>query len=291
MNEMNVFAQPEALHAMVMKCGKESAMLVQTATEDLCLAQRYHHESNTLSLYVDQENLPPIHERLDRLRYAGYTIADATVSAVEPQDWAALAQASFQPIDVPPFYVRSSSHAGEVPDGRVLITMDAGAAFGTGEHATTAGCLRLIAALPEEVQGSAALDLGCGTGILAIAYEKRWGGGTVAADSDRIAVEVTQDNIVINQCKRITSVHGSIAHPEVHGQSPYRVVIANILANPLIAMAEEIVASLDTGGYAILSGFTEVQRDAVFASYHAHGMGSIETVTHEGWIAELLRKD
>jgi ribosomal protein L11 methyltransferase len=147
--------------------------------------------------------------------------------------------------------------------------IDANVAFGTGRHESTHGCLLALAALADEGRIGRALDMGCGSGILAIAMAKLWGGPVLAVDSDADSVRVTEENAAINDvAAAIAAVHGDGYNcPAVGGGGPYDVIVENILADAVCAMAPQLKRHMTPGGCAVLSGLLADQAAEVMAAH------------------------
>jgi ribosomal protein L11 methyltransferase len=183
-------------------------------------------------------------------------------------DWVAENQRSFQPFAVGPFWVHPSHNADGMPAGLLPLRIDAGMAFGTGTHATTSGCLKMLATL-DPVETANAVDVGCGSGILAIAMAKLWRRPVVGGDNDAEAVEVARENAVLNDvgdlCRFVHAI--GLQHDTLQALKPYDVVVANILAGPLMELADSFSAAVRPGGRALLSGLLLEQADDILTVY------------------------
>lgn len=184
------------------------------------------------------------------------------------RDWVADNQRSFQPFAVGPFWVHPSHAADSQPAGTIGLRIDAGMAFGTGTHATTRGCLEMLATLaPDETLN--AVDVGCGSGILTIAMAKLWRRPVLGGDNDDQAVEVAQENATLNGVGDLcTFVHAiGLDHPALQARKPFDLIVANILAGPLLGLAEPFATALRPGGRVVLSGLLVEQADEIVAAY------------------------
>jgi len=207
------------------------------------------------------------------------------------RDWVAESQARLPPLKVGRFFIHGSHHRAAPPRGRLALEIDAGIAFGTGRHQTTRGCLELIERLAR-TPPVRALDLGCGTGILALAMAKLWGVEVLAADNDPDAVAVTRENAERNGLSgliRPLRSEGYRAAALKRGGS-FDLIVANILARPLIEMAPDLARHLAPGGRAILSGLLIEQEPEVLAAHRAQGLRCEARRHHGDWSALLLRK-
>lgn len=209
-------------------------------------------------------------------------IADLVPSAREKEpkakplpseDWISLSQAGCPPTDAGRFHVRTPDYPARAD--KVDFVIPAGLAFGTGQHATTAGCL--VALDDIKRRGGVfrnVLDLGTGTGLLAFAAAKLWPAARVAAsDIDPISIEVVRENAALNGIRGLhLIVADGMGHRELIAAAPYDLVIANILAQPLIDMAPQIAASVASRGTLVLSGLLDTQAAAVARAYTSAGM-------------------
>jgi ribosomal protein L11 methyltransferase len=188
------------------------------------------------------------------------------------RDWVAENQRSFQPFAVGPFWVHPSHDAGSMPAGLLPLRIDAGMAFGTGTHATTSGCLKMLATI-DRAETANAVDVGCGSGILAIAMAKLWQRPVIGGDNDAEAVEVARENAVLNGVGKLCRfVHAiGLRHNELQAPKPYDLVAANILAGPLMELSESFSAAVRPGGRTLLSGLLLEQAEDVLAVYRRWG--------------------
>jgi ribosomal protein L11 methyltransferase len=220
---------------------------------------------------------------------------DWTWQALPDRDWVAENQRSFQPFRVGPFWIHPSHDPEGMPPGLLPIEIDAGMAFGTGTHATTRGCLELLATLdPAETVN--AVDVGCGSGILAIGMAKLWRRPVLGGDNDpqaiEVAIENAQRNGVAPLCRFVTSI--GLGAPELDARAPYDLVVANILAGPLMELSESFGAATRTGGRVLLSGLLVEQADMIVSTYRRRGFEFERSVDREtggaDWRTLLLRK-
>ncbi len=197
------------------------------------------------------------------------------------QDWVTMSQAGLQPIRAGRFTVHTPTYP---PDpGRINFEIDAGLAFGTGQHATTAGCLAALDRLEGKRFANVA-DVGTGTGLLAFAALALWPDAKcIATDIDPVAVDVARDNAAIN---RVTLGHGSgelllaqadgMDSPLLAARAPFDLIVANILAGPLIELAPDFARSLGAGGIVVLAGLLDTQAEAVTRAYRTHGLAAVD---------------
>ncbi len=211
------------------------------------------------------------------------------IEPVPETDWLAATRAAFPPIRAGRYTVHGS-HLPPSGGGPIDLEVDAGPAFGSGEHQTTRGCLLALDRLARRHTVRRALDLGCGTGILALAIAKTWRADVVAADIDAVAVRTARENARLNGVAglvRVTASDGMRAAPLRRG-APYDLIAANILARPLIAFAPGLAARLAPGGVVVLSGLLARQERAVLAAYRARRLALIERIALAGWHTLVL---
>jgi ribosomal protein L11 methyltransferase len=212
------------------------------------------------------------------------------IERIPDTDWVLANLRDFPPIDAGRFYVHGSHFAGRPPAGRVALKIDAGAAFGSGEHATTRGCLLAIDALLRRKPIRHPLDLGCGSGILAMALAKATARKVLAADIDPTAVKVARRNAALNGVRARLAAVTSIGYrnPAIRRGRPYDLIVANILARPLVAMAADLKRHLAPGGYAVLSGLLVRQERQVLAAHRLQGLSLAARLRLNGWSTLVL---
>ncbi len=219
-----------------------------------------------------------------------------TWEALPDKDWVAENQRSFQPFKVGPFWVHPSHNSDGIPAGALPLRIDAGLAFGTGTHATTRGCLELLATLdPKETVN--AVDVGCGSGILTIAMAKLWRRPVLGGDNDPQAVPVAIENAELNSvaqyCRFVVSV--GLSHPTLAKAAPYDLVVANILAGPLLDLTDTFRYAVRPGRRALLSGLLLEQAEMIVSAYERCGFKVERHIDLETggamWRTLLMRKD
>jgi ribosomal protein L11 methyltransferase len=224
--------------------------------------------------------------------------ADPVLERLEDStDWVTLSQQGLEPIRAGRFFVHTPMYYKDRPDRAVSFEIDAGLAFGTGQHATTAGCLAALDRLEQSGQSfTNVADIGTGTGLLAFAALALWPQAkAIATDIDPISIDVTRDNAAING---ITVGHGAgevllavadgMDHEMIQARAPFDLLIANILAGPLIELAPAFARAVTPGATIILAGLLDTQADAVTAAYEAEGCSVVERGTGE-WCVLVLK--
>ena len=207
---------------------------------------------------------------------------EPVITALTAQDWVTLSQEGLEPIREGRFVVHTSAHPVETPPGGRAFLIDAGRAFGTGHHATTSGCLAMLDGLVERGFANV-IDIGTGTGILAFAARHLWPDAAIlATDIDPMAVDVTGENAAINGVERIDLVVADGALDDaITARAPYDLLIANILAGPLVSMAPEVAAIAAPGAAIVLAGLLETQHENVVTAFAACGC-TLEAVDRRG---------
>ena len=197
---------------------------------------------------------------------------DPVIEALAAQDWVALSQEGLEPIAEGRFVVHTEAHAVEPPPGGRAFRIDAGRAFGTGHHATTSGCLAMLDRLSVR-QVASVIDIGTGTGLLAFAAAHLWpDASVVATDIDASAIDVTRENAVLNDIDGLDLIVADGALSDaIAAKAPYDLLIANILAGPLVSMAPEVAAIAAPRAAIVLAGLLETQRAAVVDAFAACG--------------------
>lgn len=214
---------------------------------------------------------------------------DVDITEVPDLNWVAISQAALPPVAAGRFTIHGSHDRGRVPRGPSTIEIDAGEAFGTAHHATTLGCLEAIDRLSRRRVVRRVLDLGCGTGVLAIAAARVWRRAAVtASDIDAEAVRVTRDNVRLNGMGGWIATLVAAGMPQASGRSGWDLVVANILAGPLIELAPAIARSVRRGGLLVLSGILVPQAPQVLAAFAAAGFSRLEHRRIAGWSTLVL---
>ncbi|WP_037499404.1 50S ribosomal protein L11 methyltransferase [Sphingomonas jaspsi] len=200
-------------------------------------------------------------------------------------DWVVKSQQGLEPIRAGRFFVHTPMHFADRPADTINFEIDAGLAFGTGQHDTTAGCLAALDRLEQAGKRFDNIaDIGTGTGLLAFAAMALWPEAkAIATDIDPISIDVTRDNALINGVKVghgagevLLAVSDGMEHPLLAARAPFDLLIANILAGPLIELAPSFVPACAPGASIVLAGLLDTQADAVVAAYEAQGCSVVE---------------
>jgi ribosomal protein L11 methyltransferase len=245
-----------------------------------------------IELLVDGEpDIKIWSERLAILLAAiGVEKAELQSHKVEDKNWLREVQQSFVPMHIGRFYVHGT-HITDIPKDVLPICIDAGLAFGSGEHHSTRGCLMAIDARVDSLPEGAVLDVGCGSGILAIALAKAGRKQVVASDIDPTAVSVARDNAIANQVPHIHCITADgLEDKKIQASAPYQMVVANILASPLMQLAPSIARVTVKGGVIILAGLLTRQAPDVLAAYEKSGCRESDRYTLDEWTTLVLQK-
>jgi len=205
-------------------------------------------------------------------------------------DWLALALSGLPPVRAGRFFVFGAHDRGRIPANAVGLRVEAGAAFGTGHHGTTSGCLAAYDHLLKSRGFPRVLDVGTGTGVLAIAAARTGSACVVGTDIDAVSVRIARENAGLNRARARFVRADGLGHRGVARDAPYDLVFANILARPLVRLASPIRSALRPGGIAILSGLLRSQQRFVMAAYLARGFRLRRRVLRDAWATLVMQR-
>ena len=207
-------------------------------------------------------------------------------------DWLKKVAGDFPPFDVARWTIYGAQHRTKVSRPRLALQIDATSAFGTGEHPTTKGCLLMLDRLLKQTSPRRALDMGCGSGILAMAYAKAAHGKAVAVDLDPESVQIARGNAKANGLQNHVRVGLSNGYRAalVRQNALYDLIMANIFAGPLCKMAKKLKCHLRPGGIAILSGLLNHQANAVLAAHRTQGLRLVKRMRIGEWAVLALQR-
>jgi ribosomal protein L11 methyltransferase len=217
---------------------------------------------------------------------------DFVVSEVPETDWVAKVKRELAPVEAGRFFVYGSHDADKVPEGAEPLLIEAAMAFGTGHHGTTLGCLRALDLLANQgFVGKSVADIGCGTAVLAMGAARIWPDTVMASDIDMVAVEVAEANVIANDLfGRVICLEAKgFDHPDLKAAAPFDLIFANILKGPLIDLAPDMAANLQSGGYAILSGILVPQAEEVIDAYARSGINLVKREDIGDWTTLILQ--
>jgi ribosomal protein L11 methyltransferase len=296
----------KAAHLMRLSCDEEIArriadIIVETFDPAETAASAFEETSNTLDwksgawiveVYFGH---PPDEEGVRLLveAAAGPQAAAAVIfSRIEEKDWVASSLAGLAPVRAGRFLVHGSHDREALQANDIGLEIEAALAFGTGHHGSTQGCLSMLNRIARQRRPRAILDVGTGSGILAIAAAKLFHMGVTAGDIDLVSVISARTNAQTNSAGAYVRpvVSKGLAHPALHGGGPYDLVFANILAMPLRRMAPAVASHMAPGGEVILSGLLNRDVPGVISAYRAQGLQLRARIEIEGWVTLLMQK-
>ncbi|MER8964244.1 50S ribosomal protein L11 methyltransferase [Mesorhizobium sp. M0145] len=244
-----------------------------------------------VSLYAD-DDVDAVEARLRDI-LAGLSLSKPIAREALPDiDWVARSLEGLKPVRAGRFFVHGAHDRRKRHSGELAIEIEAGLAFGTGHHGTTAGCLEMLEQVIQREHPRNALDLGTGSAVLAIAVAKLAHIPVLATDIDPVAVKVAAANARLNQVKGLieTVAAPGFHHPIFAARAPFDLIVANILARPLMRLAPQMAGHMALGGSIVLSGILERQRDAVIAAYVGQKFRHVRTLHREGWVTIHLKR-
>ncbi|MEM1103528.1 MAG: 50S ribosomal protein L11 methyltransferase [Pseudomonadota bacterium] len=244
----------------------------------------------------DAPDTEALHALLQTVMTEDAPAAPPDCERLPDEDWVRLSLEGLPPIRAGRFTVYGGHDRARIAPGGVALHIEAGQAFGTGHHETTRGCLLALEAALRRRPVRRGLDVGCGSGVLALGLAKATGREVIATDIDPLAVEVAAENARLNGAAgaagpRLRAVTAAgLSHPAIRRGGPYDLIFANILARPLIALAPDIAGALAPGGEAILSGLLASQERAVRGAYHAQGLKLAARFPLGEWMTLVLSR-
>jgi ribosomal protein L11 methyltransferase len=245
-----------------------------------------------VSVYFDDDaggaaRLPDVEAALEGVPHPAIA-----VEAIPDTDWMKEVLAALKPVRAGRFIVNGAHDRDIIRANDLSIEIEAGQAFGTGHHGTTAGCLSMIDILVRRRRPLNALDLGTGSAVLAIGIAKLARIPVLATDIDPVAVEVAQENVEKNGVSNLvkTAVATGMQSPAIRLAGPYDLIVANILARPLMDLAPAVEGQLAAGGDIVLSGILERQRQAVLSAYRTQGLYHRQTLRRGEWVTLHLTR-
>jgi ribosomal protein L11 methyltransferase len=219
-------------------------------------------------------------------------IGNTVIAPVPDLDWVRRSLEGLAPVKAGRFFLHGSHDRAARRAGGLSFEIDAGTAFGTGHHGTTAGCLLALDDILKRHHPKRILDLGCGTGVLAIAAAQALKRPALATDIDPEAVRVTKMNAALNGVGPLINAvtAAGLHHPVMSRNGPFDLIFANILARPLASLAPGLSALLASGGHIILSGLTFDQLRWIRSCYTNLGLQTARIIRQDNWIALVMSK-
>ncbi|MEH6727042.1 MAG: 50S ribosomal protein L11 methyltransferase, partial [Hyphomicrobiales bacterium] len=239
----------------------------------------------TIDIYVPKDELEEVLSQVKDYLPSDMAGLEITHEDLGDEDWVAMSLEGLRPVSAGRFFVHGAHDKALIPAGSVSVEIEAGQAFGTGHHGTTAGCLEALEDVLRRRSYQRIFDLGTGTGLLAIALAKACHQTVLASDIDPVSVQVARENAQLNRVANwlhVVEANG-MHHAAIRENAPFDLVVANILAGPLIVMSGQIAGQLAAGGSLILSGILDAQANRVVAAYVAHGLCVERRASREGW--------
>ncbi len=295
----NPFAQAPIYWKVTFTLPAHAVGIAENSFEELALAVSNFETDEKNQIWTFEllyDALPDITEIQQRLLVLSAVCDIPTpkpdIQQVEQKDWLANVARSFPPMAIGRFYVHGSHAAENIPSASIPIQVDAGAAFGSGEHGTTHCCLEALDWLAKQRSFTNVLDMGCGSGILAIAAAKLWNARVLAADIDPIAVKVTQENVAINRAQQqvVSVVSDGYASERIKKAAPFDLIISNILARPLVQFAPALAQHLQGNGFAVLSGLLTSQEAQVRSAHQMQGLALHKRFVQGEWCTLVLKR-
>jgi ribosomal protein L11 methyltransferase len=244
-----------------------------------------------VSLYADSD-VDAVEARVKDI-LAGLALSRPIAREPVPDvDWVARSLEGLKPVRAGRFFVHGAHDRRKRHSGELAIEIEAGLAFGTGHHGTTAGCLEMLEQVVRRERPRNALDLGTGSAVLAIALAKLAHVPVLATDIDPVAIKVAAANARLNRVKALveTATAPGFQHPIFAARGPFDLIVANILARPLMRLAPEMAGHVALGGSIVLSGILDRQRDAVVSAYVGQQFRHVRTLHREGWVTIHLKR-
>ena len=232
-------------------------------------------------------------QRLDRVAAAeGLAPLALELAPLPERDWVAASLEGLAPVRAGRIVVHGRHDARDLPPGVVGLEIEAGRAFGTGQHETTLGCLLALDCLRRRRSPRRILDLGCGSGVLALAAARLWPCRVIASDIDPQAVRSARANAKTNGLgARVEVVRAEgLCHPRLRAAAPYDLIVANILARPLARLAKDLARVAAPGGVVVLSGLLTKQERQVLQSYRSLGFVLARRLSRGDWPTLILRR-
>jgi ribosomal protein L11 methyltransferase len=277
--------------------GAEAALAVAAALDELAPAVSAFEIDEAEALWrVEAYPRGPILDAALEVRLAltaaatGGRLIEVAEQRLPERDWLAENRRAFPPLKIGRFFIHGSHWRGQVPAGAIGIEIDAATAFGTGEHPSTAGVLLALDSLARRRRFRRPLDIGAGSGILAIAAAKRLRRRVLASDVDCAAVCVAAHHARRNGLGgQVRVICAPGYRSRAVGSGKYDLVLANILARPLTLMARDLARAIAPDGTAILAGLLRRQEALVVAAHRAQGLALERRLVIEGWSTLILR--
>lgn len=267
----------------------EDSPLIECCLEDLALSLWFPEEGVISGIFAAKDKAA-VTERLTRLyAHMKKPLPAMEFSHPDQTDWLTEQYLSLPPIEVERFFIYGPHHECKVPDGKIGLEIESAHAFGSGHHPTTSTCLKVLQELSDK-KIKKGLDVGCGSGILALAMACLWPEASViGCDCDPESVKTALNNAHKNHRLCFILSEG-LNHATIQEQAPYDLIAANIHSEILNEIAPQIMQSLSSEGRVLLSGMTEEQAHSVIETYSQYGGHLEKTHSLDHWTTLLLRR-
>jgi ribosomal protein L11 methyltransferase len=244
-----------------------------------------------VAVHFPEPSDEPALRKLVALAAGEAAAAALTIETVAEIDWVAQSLAGLKPVRAGRFIVHGAHDRGRVKPNDIGIEIEAALAFGTGHHGTTRGCLLALDELAKRRRARKVLDLGTGSGVLAIAAAKRLHARVTASDIDRVAVEAARGNARLNRAgAAITFVRAAGTKARAIGRgAPYDLIFANILLGPLVRLAVPLSRLAGPRAHVVLSGLLPAHGNAVLAIYRAQRLKLERRIALDGWVTLVMK--
>ncbi len=294
----NPFYQPLKQWRIIIIAGRDLVPAIEEAFSDTALAVLSFETAEDSPIWrveILTDTLPESSSIESRLVLVAGIASTHTphyeIRELETKDWVREVELGFPPLNIGRFYVHGSHIRETPPHGKIPLTINAGVAFGSGEHATTSGCLLALGLLAKRRRFSNPLDMGCGSGILALAMAKLWRVPVIGIDIDPVSINVARENAYNNRVHTLTEFAAGDGYNTklAKRKAPYDLITANILARPLVRMAPALAHFLTDNGIAILSGLLAKQERMVLSAHRAQGLKLLARICQNGWNTLILK--
>ena len=288
------------LYEVIIRADKQDANTIASLLENgepapLSVSHFEASDKNwhSTAIYDFEPDLKEIEQHIQSSLELSPNTFQLELKQVENKDWVAHVQSNLTPVEAGRFFIYGSHDKSLAKDKPFAIEINAAQAFGTAHHGTTKGCLIAIDQCAQNFSPNTILDLGTGTGILAIGASQMWPQAKIiASDIDPIAIKVAQDNSELNQANQNIDCicADGLTDEAISNSASYDLIIANILAKPLLTMADAINQVLTKDGTLILSGILQTQASDIIECYQATGLTHQSTNQYDEWVTILFNK-
>ena len=282
------------------KVSSESdAIFVTDILSQITLANSWWEDKTSrtwvIEVLFERENLIQVSQFISKINEAfKISIIDPEIIDLEQRDWLRENQESFPPLEIGQFYIYGSHINDPTPCQLLPLIIDAATAFGSGNHGSTRGCLLALSHLKStDYAPDSILDMGCGSGVLAMAAAKLWLKSEItASDIDPECVRVTIENCELNDVAHIDVLSGNGFQNEIIlSRQPFNLIIANILATVLCDIVADVKNALSKNGTVILSGILDTQKDMVTGVYAQHNLTLVNVIQVDEWVTLIMKSN